>query len=106
MRQHPEYVDLWGRLDELDEEQIVREGVNPMLHVMVHHIVENQIADNDPPQTAETVRALVQKGLSRHEAVHRVGGVVSDEIFEILKDDRPFDEIGYVRSLRKLIYKV
>jgi hypothetical protein len=103
MGQHPEYADLWSRLDAITEAEIVRDGVNPVLHVMIHHIVENQIADGDPPQTAETVRALMQKGLSRHEAIHRVGRVVSDEVFEILKDDRPFDATRYARSLSRLV---
>jgi len=42
-------------------------------------------------------------GLSRHEVIHQVGSVLSEEIYHILKDDRPFDERGYIRKLRRLV---
>lgn len=103
MQEHPEYVDLWGQLDALDEGEILRDGVNPVLHVMIHHIVESQIADGDPPQTAETVRALMRKGLERHQAIHSVGSVVSDEIFEMLKNERTFDLNRFIRNLKMLL---
>lgn len=102
MREHPEYSDLWGRLDELSDEEIERDGVNPILHITIHSIIENQIADEDPEEVRQVVEALMRQGLSRHEAIHRVGRVLSDEIFHVLNEDRPFDEPGYIRKLRQL----
>jgi hypothetical protein len=49
------------------------------------------------------VEALMRQGLSRHEAIHQVGRVLSEEIFHLLKDERPFDEAGYIRKLRQLV---
>ena len=63
----------------------------------------NQLADGTPEEARQVVEALMRQGLSRHEAIHRVGRVLSDEIFHILKDDRPFDEQDYVRKLRRLV---
>jgi hypothetical protein len=103
MREHPEYTDLWGQLDELSDAEIERGGVSPILHVTIHHTIENQIADGTPKEVRAVVEALMRQGLSRHEAIHRVGSVLSDEIFHILKDKRPFDEPGYVRKLRQLV---
>jgi len=103
MREHPEYSDLWGRLDELSDEEIEQDGVNPIVHVITHNTIENQIADGDPKEVRQVVEALMRQGLSRHEAIHQVGRVLSEEIFHILKDDRPFDESGYVRKLRQLV---
>jgi hypothetical protein len=99
MREHTEYSDLWGQLDE----EIERDGVNPILHITIHSIIENQIADENPEEVRQVFEALVRQGLSRHEAIHRVGRVLSDEIFHILNEDRPFDESGYVRKLRWLV---
>ena len=44
MREHSEYADLWGRLDDLTDAQIERDGTNPILHVTIHQTIENQIA--------------------------------------------------------------
>jgi hypothetical protein len=103
MRDHPQYDDLWGRLDELTDEAIEREGVNPLLHISIHSTIENQIADGNPKQVRQIVSALMRQGLTRHEAIHRVGKVLSDEIFSILQENRPFDEQDYIRKLRRLV---
>jgi hypothetical protein len=103
MREHPEYSHLWERLDELTDEEIEQGGVNPILHVTTHLTIENQIADENPKEVRRVVEALMQQGLSRHEAIHQVGRVLSEEIFHLLNDERPFDEAGYIRKLRRLV---
>lgn len=106
MRDHPEYADLWGRLDELSDEQIERDGTNPIMHVHIHQLIENQIAGGEPKEVGQTVEELMRRGLSRHEAIHRVGMVLSGEIWHVLKDTRPFDEQGVARQLQRLVEKM
>ncbi len=101
LAQHPEYYDVWDQAGDLPRE-VLRDGSNPFVHVTIHQTVENQIADLDPPQTAATLEALIQAGYDRHEAIHAIGAFVADEIYEILKNDRPFDQAGYVKALREL----
>jgi hypothetical protein len=103
MRLHPEYYDLWERLDEVTDEELERDGSNPILHIIIHQTVENQIAANDPPETAKTLERLLSQGKTRHEAVHEIGIVLAEEMFGIMKFNRSFDEQRYVRKLRKLI---
>lgn len=103
MRLHPEYYDLWGRLDEVTDEELERDGSNPILHVIIHQTVENQIAANEPPETAQTLERLLSQGKTRHEAVHEIGAVLAEEMFGIMKSKRPFNEQRYVRKLRQLI---
>ena len=102
MREHPEYAALWPRLDELSDAELKQGGVDPMLHIMIHATLENQLAENDPPVTGEVLEALLAQGLSRHEALHRIGSVLTGEIFGVLKEGRPFDVAGYDRKLREL----
>jgi hypothetical protein len=45
-------------------------------HAIVHAIVENQIAQGFGP-TCRALERLQKEGLSRHEAVHAIGSVVS-----------------------------
>jgi len=103
MREHPEYYDLWERLDEASDEEIERDGVNPILHITVHSIIENQIAGREPKEVRQVVEALARQGASRHEAIHQVGAVLSEEIYYVLKENRPFDEASYVRKLQELV---
>ncbi len=102
MRMHPEYYDLWGRLDEVSDEELERDGSNPIIHVMIHQVIENQIAAGEPAETTKTLDRLLLQGMTQHEALHQIGTVVADEIFGILKDQRVFDEQGYVKKLRRL----
>ncbi|MEA3396353.1 MAG: DUF1841 family protein [Chloroflexota bacterium] len=102
MREHPEYAALWPRLDELTDAELEQGGVNPLMHIMIHTTLENQLAENNPPATGEALEALMAQGLSRHEALHRMGGVLTDEIFGVLQEGRPFDAAGYDRKLREL----
>ena len=74
--------------------------MNPILHVTIHQTIENQLAAKDPPVAHETLERLMRSGLSRHEAIHAIWSVLSVEIWEILKEDCPFDEGRYERGLR------
>ncbi len=50
---------------------------------MLHTIVENQIAEGLAPVVRAMAR-LMNEGLSRHDAVHAIGSVVADHLFEAM----------------------
>jgi hypothetical protein len=102
LREHPEYYEIWDQVDELSDEELIQDGVNPILHVTIHQTIENQSAAKDPPVVHETLERLMRSGLSRHEAIHAIGSVLSVGIWEILKEERLFDEGRYERGLRQL----
>jgi uncharacterized protein YoaH (UPF0181 family) len=102
MHNHPEYADLWPRIDKLSRKQIERDGGDPILHIALHQAIEKQISDQDPQETSEAIKAFMRQGLSRHEAIHRVLLVLADEAWNVLAKDKPFDQVRYVRKLRKL----
>lgn len=64
--------------------------------------IENQIRDNDPPETALTLARLMQGGESHNNAMRLIACAMSVEIFEIMKNSRPFDERRYIENLRRL----
>ena len=102
LQEHPEYYEVWDRLAELSDEELIQDEVDPILHVTIHQIVENQLAAKELPVVHETLERLVRSGLSRHEAIHAIGSVLCEEIWEILCQERPFDEERYERGLRQL----
>ena len=103
LRQHPEYLDIWEKADTMPpDEEVLRDGVNPFVHIAIHQTVENQITDRTPPQTAETLEALIHASYTRHEAIHAIGALIAEQIFGMMQDSRPFDETSYVEALRDL----
>jgi hypothetical protein len=68
---------------------------NANLHAAFHVIVENQIALGDELPVGRTVERLMAEGLSRHEAVHAVGSVLTALVYNAAKgQDRPKDEFN------------
>ena len=65
-------------------------------------IVHNQIRDNDPPETKETLDRLIAEGISEEEATKLIACAVSTEIFHILKHQESFNEERYVKNLKNL----
>lgn len=103
LEQHPEYYDVWERADGIPpDEEVLRDGANPFVHVTIHQVIENQIANHDPAQTGETLEALMRAGYTRHEAIHAIGRVLTQELFEVMRDQRPFNKPRYVEALRDL----
>ena len=51
----------------------------------MHVIVENQLAANDEP-VVRALGRLMKEGLSRHDAVHAIGSVVAEEVYDLLKE--------------------
>jgi hypothetical protein len=103
MAEHPEYAQLWDRLDRLADSEITADGTNPILHITMHAAVESQISGEEPPETAQTVASLERIGLSHHEAVHRVASVLTDEIWHMMNERGLFDRSRYTVELAKLL---
>ena len=75
---------------------------NPVLNAAIMKVVDNQIRDSDPPQTRQTLQRLVADGHSEEEAKRLIACVVSAEIFDVLKQQQPFDLDRFVKALDKL----
>lgn len=58
---------------------------NPRLHATFHVIVESQLAMAEGTVVA-TLARLQQEGSSRHDAVHAVGSVLAEHIYELFKN--------------------
>ena len=102
MERHPEYHEFWEKAEAIGSEDVVVDEVNPFMHATVHAAVESQLAEGSPPETKEALEALLKAGYSRHEAIHFIGAVVADEIYHILKENRPADNEAIAANLRDL----
>lgn len=75
------------------------------MHSVVHVVVENQLAlgvDLVP----ETIAKLTRQGLDRHDAIHAIGAILNEDIFEIMRNEKTeFSPKQYRRKLEKITAK-
>lgn len=71
-------------------------------HAGMHVGVENQIATSQPPQVTDAVGRLVMGGMSRHDALHAVGWVMTEHMRKAVEQRKPVDNDAYLRDLEQL----
>lgn len=73
--------------------EIHRSGttMSPALHITMHEIVANQLWADDPPEMWETAQRLLKIGYDRHEVLHMLASVLSDEVFQMLRQHEPHE---------------
>ncbi len=75
---------------------------NPELGEAILELIENQIRDNDPPETRQTVERLTRDGYTAEEARRLVSTAVSVELFHIVRDRLSFNRERYLWNLEHL----
>jgi hypothetical protein len=73
------------------------------VHATMHTIVENQLALNDEP-VVKALDRLIREGLTRHDALHAIGYLVSEQIYDILKHNETPDasKARYYAAIERL----
>ena len=75
---------------------------NPRLKATFLEVVENQIRDNDPPETRATLARLISQGISEEDAKLYIGQAVCIEVWDIMKNKTGFNIQRFVRNLENL----
>ena len=94
----------WEGALERHEEITTASGdtVNPTLHVALHGVVANQLLNDDPPETWQTVQRLARLGYDWHNVMHMIMGPVSSFLHQAMTAKQPFDRDVYRRQLNEL----
>ncbi|MDG3087696.1 hypothetical protein P7F88_17145 [Vibrio hannami] len=69
---------------------------------MLLEVIENQLADGKPLKAKETLMRLTMMGTSREDAIAMMACAVSVEIFDVMKNQQPFNEKRYAEHLDML----
>jgi len=80
----------------------MQKTASPEVTQAILDVVENQIRENDPPETRTTLERLLSMGRERSEAVRLIACVVGNEMFYVLKHQEPFNQKRFVANLNKL----
>lgn len=98
--EHPEFDEA------LKEGRREIEGLdgpmNPRLHLRMHEIVATQLWEDSPPEVWDTAVRLLEEGYERHEILHMLGRPVSEQVWEALHEERPYDLERHVAALQAL----
>ena len=81
---------------------------NVKAHAIFHAIVENQIAE-ELESVVRAMARLMNEGLSRHDALHAIGSVVAEHLFETVhakaKDETNAIQSRYNAAVERLSAK-
>lgn len=66
-------------------------------------VVDNQLKADDPPCTGWAYRELMIAGYTAREAKERIGSVVLSQIYDCLKENKPYDEIAYEAAMNEMV---
>ena len=75
---------------------------NEIVREQIFEIIKNQIKDNNPPETNQTYQRLIGLGYNDFETKQLIGQCVAVEIFDVLKNKKPFDTKRYIENLKQL----
>ena len=64
--------------------------------------VENQLADNNPPETRQALERLIKTGESRENAIRYIACALSVEMRNVLKNEEPYNHERYTNYLKAL----
>ncbi len=104
MRHHPEFDPFWTEGEAaFHPQEIDNYVVSPLIHTGLHVVIENQLINKTPEEVAPTLNALLQKGLSRHEAMHQIIAIWGDLYYRGVRQGEDLYEWEYIELLNGLV---
>jgi len=99
LNEHPEVRILYKRRH-LYPDYLDINGVNPVFHVLVEGIIENQLHDPELPGIRQIYEKLQkEKGFTPHAARASIAQVFLYDLFDVLNEHKPFDKDAFIRRL-------
>ena len=71
------------------------------MHAIIHSAIETQLAEGFAPAT-RTVERLMTEGLDRHDAIHALGSIMAQHLFDTVKGHSSFNRNRYSQDLDHL----
>ena len=97
LHEHPEIKTLIERRH-LYLETLTINGVNPIFHVLIEGIIENQLQDQIGVQEIYA-KLQEEENLTPHTARASIASVFLHDFFTVLSEHKPFDMEAFVRRL-------
>lgn len=75
---------------------------NDKLRAQIFEIINNQLRDNDPPETKLTFDRLCKQGFDDFQTRQMIGQCLAVELFDVIKFGKPYDNKRYIKNLKAL----
>jgi uncharacterized protein DUF1841 len=100
----------WPALDEAERLRQVKDyhwrrdasSAHPDVHAAIHVAIENQIATDDETRARQALDRLMAEGLTRHEALHALGSVLTEMIVAAADGKEPFQTQAYNDAIARI----
>jgi uncharacterized protein YoaH (UPF0181 family) len=73
---------------------------NERVHAALHVMMENQVAFGAQTPVADAVARLMGEGMSRHDAIHAVGAILSRHMHQATTTNVPISREAYFADVR------
>jgi hypothetical protein len=75
---------------------------DPQLKKVFLEVVENQLRDNKPLETRQTLERLLKEGYNQNDAKILIASAVAAEAYFVMKSGKEFNHERFVRNLNQL----
>lgn len=75
---------------------------NEMIREQIFGIIEDQIKDNNPPETNMTFKRLIEEGYDDYDAKIMIAQCIAVELYDAIKHGKKFNEKRYLKNLMQL----
>jgi len=101
LQQHPEYQGLLETPDvSIDKDFPSHQGqANPFLHLGLHLAIQEQVGIDQPAGIRQRYLELAQRLGDAHQAEHRMMECLTESLWKLQHDQRPFDERAYLACI-------
>src|SRR4051794_28817784 len=82
--------------------RLTKQKTNPQLNAAIMEALDNQLRDNDPPETRQTLERLKASGIAEPEVRRLIACVLAAEIADVMKTHTPFNLERFVSRLNNL----
>ncbi|MDD4148940.1 MAG: DUF1841 family protein [Bacteroidales bacterium] len=76
--------------------------INTKIREQIFEIINNQIKDNNPPETKATFIRLQKQGFDELQIRQMIGQCLAVELFDAMKFGKPYDNERYIKNLLAL----
>lgn len=77
-------------------------GTNELLREQIFEIIKNQLKDNDPKETKETLDRLKKEGFDDFQSKQMIGQCLAVELFDMMKHRKQYNNERYIKNLLAL----
>ena len=72
---------------------------NGKLRDQIFEIINNQLRDNDPPETKTTLDRLLEQGYDDFLIKQMIGQCIAVELFDVIKHGKSYNNERYIKNL-------